>query len=226
MPYQQCIPFLVSYKFYVSLLILIDIHYFGIILAYNFLDLSSYLGGFFIILSIWFHLRYKLAWFRSLKNLDDRILQNQDALKKVHRQITWSIHSSGLLVILLVFFCLVIERAIFIVSCCSCCCIFCVLNILHGFRTRMMYYYFGNTLYQPLIENENNNNACSICLDLLMNPNDSHDNNHDAVQILCSHTFHKNCIQVWFLKSLSCPLCRRDASILSAKDFKKHNEES
>lgn len=45
-------------------------------------------------------------------------------------------------------------------------------------------------------------NLCSICLDTL--------NEEKSIETLesCSHTFHMECLQKWFLRQGNCPLCR------------------
>ena len=50
--------------------------------------------------------------------------------------------------------------------------------------------------------NESNSPECSICLD------EFHDGEMLNV-LLCSHEFHENCLEVWFSKSRSCPMCRQ-----------------
>ena len=48
---------------------------------------------------------------------------------------------------------------------------------------------------------DNNSNNCSICLIELNNPD-------DIIKLNCSHTYHNNCIKLWFNKNQTCPLCR------------------
>ena len=40
---------------------------------------------------------------------------------------------------------------------------------------------------------------CSICLELI---------DDNCCTLKCSHNFHKECIEGWFMKEESCPLCR------------------
>ena len=55
-----------------------------------------------------------------------------------------------------------------------------------------------------------NKRTCSICLiDIEKN---------DDIQFLdCFHSFHKNCINSWFLKKKSCPNCKLKLSTLAKK---------
>ena len=32
----------------------------------------------------------------------------------------------------------------------------------------------------------------------------------DGVQLKCQHGFHEECIQTWFMKKTTCPMCRYD----------------
>lgn len=45
------------------------------------------------------------------------------------------------------------------------------------------------------------NMECSICLNKFTNENKGY-------KLKCDHIYHKNCIQEWFLKSKTCPICR------------------
>ncbi len=44
-------------------------------------------------------------------------------------------------------------------------------------------------------------NNCSICMSSLKNPN-------KIETLKCNHIFHKNCINEWFKKQNTCPMCR------------------
>jgi hypothetical protein len=46
-----------------------------------------------------------------------------------------------------------------------------------------------------------NSNICSICLETLNNDNDIN-------KLSCSHTYHNECIKLWYEKNKTCPLCR------------------
>ena len=43
--------------------------------------------------------------------------------------------------------------------------------------------------------------SCSICIDVI--------DEKTITLKKCGHTFHKFCIQQWYQKSNTCPLCRR-----------------
>jgi len=45
---------------------------------------------------------------------------------------------------------------------------------------------------------------CSICLERLVSQN----RQKPLIILSCSHSFHKNCIEEWFVNSKKCPLCR------------------
>lgn len=45
------------------------------------------------------------------------------------------------------------------------------------------------------------NKECSICLDNY-NPTDK------IIKLPCNHIYHQKCINEWFSKSKSCPMCR------------------
>jgi hypothetical protein len=40
---------------------------------------------------------------------------------------------------------------------------------------------------------------CSICLENIEN---------DSIVLSCNHSFHKTCIENWFLRDRTCPMCR------------------
>ena len=46
---------------------------------------------------------------------------------------------------------------------------------------------------------------CPICLDEFQN-------NDDIRLLICSHKFHKKCIDLWFNKQLNCPMCKSNLS--------------
>ena len=54
-------------------------------------------------------------------------------------------------------------------------------------------------LFKPI---ESPNGECVICLD---NYNDL-----ECCSLKCEHTFHKKCIETWFIEKQSCPLCREN----------------
>ena len=51
-----------------------------------------------------------------------------------------------------------------------------------------------------------NPDVCAVCLaDMVA---------HEAVRELpCGHTFHKHCVDTWFLLSTRCPLCNQDVQM-------------
>jgi hypothetical protein len=61
---------------------------------------------------------------------------------------------------------------------------------------------------QIVIDYNNNNNECSICLNEMNEPKET------TKLIYCNHTFHSDCINNWIntckneLKIITCPLCR------------------
>ena len=61
-----------------------------------------------------------------------------------------------------------------------------------------------NIQYFELENIENNPNLsnyeCCICLD---------NNKKDLIILKCNHIYHKDCIDKWFDKENSCPLCRK-----------------
>lgn len=56
--------------------------------------------------------------------------------------------------------------------------------------------------FQELIKNQNFDNTCSICLEVV---NSSNDDNWFVSK--CNHLFHKKCISKWTRNT--CPLCRK-----------------
>lgn len=49
---------------------------------------------------------------------------------------------------------------------------------------------------------EENRNSCPVCLCAFQN--------NDIIKILpCKHFFHKDCIDPWFLKEATCPVCKQ-----------------
>ena len=61
----------------------------------------------------------------------------------------------------------------------------------------------GNPIYikkdDPILEND-----CSICMDNYKYKQ------YKRILPECKHTFHKKCIDNWFKKNSSCPVCRKD----------------
>lgn len=55
------------------------------------------------------------------------------------------------------------------------------------------------------LKEENQNETCPICLDLL------NDNDRSITAGSCLHGMHRDCLHTWLVKdpSLSCPICRR-----------------
>ena len=47
---------------------------------------------------------------------------------------------------------------------------------------------------------------CSICLEVI---------DETATTLHCSHNFHKKCVELWFLRASTCPMCR--AAVPGAK---------
>tara|TARA_E500000178_G_scaffold320819_1_gene344223 strand:- start:327 stop:647 length:321 start_codon:yes stop_codon:yes gene_type:complete len=47
-----------------------------------------------------------------------------------------------------------------------------------------------------------NNTECSICLD---------SDENEKIKLECDHSFHKNCLEEWYIKSKNknCPVCRQ-----------------
>lgn len=48
----------------------------------------------------------------------------------------------------------------------------------------------------------NSNCDCAICLDF--------EKRTSVITLKCNHRFHWNCLQVWLLQNLICPMCKRD----------------
>ena len=56
------------------------------------------------------------------------------------------------------------------------------------------------------------NPECSICME------DLHGNNAKVKKLVCDHEFHGECIDGWFEKKNSCPLCRNQEFCFSCKE--------
>ena len=50
-------------------------------------------------------------------------------------------------------------------------------------------------------ENISSSERCSICY--------SENAQEPSIQLSCNHTFHRSCLETWFSRSNSCPICRR-----------------
>lgn len=69
--------------------------------------------------------------------------------------------------------------------------------------------------FQKLIEQKliftnisvKNNTTCSICFNKI--------NKSNATKTICEHIFHRKCLEIWFNKSLSCPLCRNEFAVIT-----------
>ena len=59
----------------------------------------------------------------------------------------------------------------------------------------------------PHSTEEDDNNACAICQDPLM---DEHTIRPLREITHCEHTFHQTCIDRWFTRNVRCPVCRFD----------------
>lgn len=55
------------------------------------------------------------------------------------------------------------------------------------------------------VESEDISQECSICYE-------NFNNGQEVAQLLCSHRFHKACIDDWFARNKNCPMCRREFS--------------
>lgn len=71
---------------------------------------------------------------------------------------------------------------------------------LLDFREYMIERYTTTALVSPT--DIHKDKTCVICLDEFI-PG-------DTLRILsCTHIFHANCVDIWFRKSLNCPICRQ-----------------
>jgi hypothetical protein len=55
---------------------------------------------------------------------------------------------------------------------------------------------------------------CSICLNEI--------NDKDKYKTKCNHIFHEECIEFWYRKSQSCPLCRKSKFDIPLKEYDIH----
>ena len=83
------------------------------------------------------------------------------------------------------------------------------LLVLFSISTLCALNYFNNTYKKRKYINNKlkllllNSNECAICLDKI-------ENNKNIILLNCDHYFHKNCLDNWFVKSKTCPICRND----------------
>lgn len=54
---------------------------------------------------------------------------------------------------------------------------------------------------EKIFTSEDTTEECPICLD-------NYEVDEKLSQLVCNHYFHKKCIDEWFTKNRSCPLCR------------------
>lgn len=57
----------------------------------------------------------------------------------------------------------------------------------------------------PVVPHEGEDQQCAICLNDITN-------GQEVTKLSCDHVFHADCVQTWFRRSTSCPVCRTDQS--------------
>lgn len=74
---------------------------------------------------------------------------------------------------------------------------------LSDLASQFDYSHFVIAIKDHLAQTQVSRESCSICLE-------GHTCQQVAVQLLCAHIFHSNCITEWFRRNHQCPLCRFD----------------
>lgn len=78
------------------------------------------------------------------------------------------------------------------ISCLSACCRYCEESPKQP-----------NTLTETILFTDiRSNEVCSICLEKFTQ-------NEEISLLTCKHQFHKQCVEKWFKKDTSCPICRQ-----------------
>jgi hypothetical protein len=72
--------------------------------------------------------------------------------------------------------------------------------------------HYDNNLYVSTVERDNDNNECFICFEF-KNDNGSIpiNLNKQALYLnhcVCNGSVHSECLQIWFIKNKTCPICR------------------
>ena len=81
-----------------------------------------------------------------------------------------------------------------------------IFNCLNKGRQKIIDYYNKKSQLKEYMYNNNNNNnntdnVCCICIEEFMN-------NDKLTELNCKHIYHTYCINEWFEKDKTCPICR------------------
>lgn len=203
---------LISFQSYVFLLLLGDIvSYIALVIFFE-KDLQShlYLNLLFIIfftLSFLFELWRRIQWIRQLKSLETNQSVNATLIESLHRAIATSIHGTLLVSCFLLIISLVTQQLPIWILFGIYEGLVLILETLYCFRDNLRHlalnrFYEFIILPSPYITDVTEE-SCAICLDM-------YSPHGKIVRIPCGHVFHYTCIDIWMMKSTTCPLCRRD----------------
>ena len=205
----------VSLKTYIILLLLVDINVFGIVIAAKCLPTINTTNPILIpLVEAWFvfELWTKFRWFQRLRTLQFES-RNDNAAYEDFRSLQNSIRSSICMTFSFLFiltpFCLyprqdTLIAAIFLSLWITCLILVLTVNALACCKARLLLWHFESVFSTRPNQKQflRTDNVCAICLDPLKTEVE------EFVHIpCCGHIYHKGCIELWFLKNLSCPLC-------------------
>lgn len=194
--------FLVSWKVYTCLLLIVDIGYAGAMIFYVFNN-SPFLSWtvaliLFLGLSFALDFRSHFVYLCALTREDPNV-----AFNVIYQGISYSIKCGFWQIFLLTLAFVTFVTRTFFILWITVTILIVILNFLLLVRKRFLDHMLSH-MYLQLSEEEKHPfvlQQCCICLQLF-------EVEEEMVQLSCLHVYHRSCIQRWFRESPTCPICR------------------